>query len=315
MRPRSKRSSLAASTPRRVSSIGSIVPASARSWAGMRFRSRISRGSLGLRGRARQAGLRRPSGIVRAVRTLHLVKGRDAATRRRHPWLFSGAVARQEGASPDGSVEARDASGAFLARGFASPAASIVARFWTFEDRPLDAGFVAARVREAVALRDLVVPPETDGYRVVNAEGDFLPGLVVDRYGGALVVQATTEGTERARPLWLPPLLAAFPGATVVQKNDLPSRRGEGLPLDDELLAGDAQPAAGGVPRAGPRFRRGDLRRPEDGLLPRPAREPRSRPVPRGGPQRPRPVLLLGRVRRRRARRRRDARRPRRRVR
>jgi len=176
------------------------------------------------------------------VRTLHLAKGRDAATRRRHPWLFSGAVARQEGASPDGVVEARDASGAFLARGFASPAAPIVARFWTFEDRPLDAAFVSERLREAVELRRRFIPPETDGYRVVNAEGDFLPGLIVDRYGEVFVVQATTEGTERARPLWLPSLLEAFPGATVVQRNNLSPREGEGLPLEDELLAGDAIP-------------------------------------------------------------------------
>ena len=190
----------------------------------------------------RQAWAQRDLGYRRGVETLHLVKGRDAATRRRHPWLFSGAVARRDGASADGTVEARDSSGAFLARGFASPASSIVARFWTFEDRPLDADFVSERVRESVALRERVVPPETDGYRVVNAEGDFLPGLVADRYGGALVVQATTEGTERARPLWLPPILAAFPGTTVVQKNDLPSRQAEGLPLEDELLAGDAIP-------------------------------------------------------------------------
>ncbi len=178
------------------------------------------------------------------MRTLHLAKGRDAATRRRHPWLFSGAVARQEGASPDGVVEARDASGAFLARGFASPAAPIVARFWTFEDRPLDESFVSGRVREAMELRQRVIPPETDGYRVVNAEGDFLPGLIVDRYGGVLVVQSTTEGTERARTLWLPPLLAAFPGASILQKNDLTTRHGEGLPLEDELLAGAPAPAS-----------------------------------------------------------------------
>jgi 23S rRNA (cytosine1962-C5)-methyltransferase len=176
------------------------------------------------------------------MRKLHLAKGRDAATRRRHPWLFSGAVSREEGSSPDGVVEARDASGAFLARGFASPASPIVARFWTFEDRPLDAAFVATRVRDAVDLRRHVVPPETDGYRVVNAEGDFLPGLVVDRFGGVLVVQSSTEGTDRARSLWLPPLLEAFPGSTVVQKNNLPSRKGEGLPQGDELLAGDAIP-------------------------------------------------------------------------
>jgi len=176
------------------------------------------------------------------MRTLHLAKGRDAATRRRHPWLFSGAVAREEGSSPDGVVEARDATGAFLARGFASPAAPIVARFWTFEDRPLDADFVSGRVRDAIDLRRRFVPPETDGYRVVNAEGDFLPGLVVDRFGEVLAVQATTEGTDRARPLWLPPLLEVFSGATVVQKNNLPSRKGEELLLQDELLAGDAMP-------------------------------------------------------------------------
>ena len=177
------------------------------------------------------------------VRTLTLAKGRDAATRRRHPWLFSGAVARQEGASPDGIVEARDASGTFLARGFASPGAPIVARFWTFEDRPLDTDFVSRRVREAVDLRRRVVPPRTDGYRVVNAEGDFLPGLIVDRYGEVLVVQSTTEGTERARELWLPALAGAFPGASILQKNDLPTRHGEGLPLDDEVLAGPPPPA------------------------------------------------------------------------
>lgn len=148
-----------------------------------------------------------------------------------------------EGSSPDGVVEARDASGAFLARGFASPAAPIVARFWTFEDRPLDGTFVSRLVNGAVDLRRRVVPPGTDGFRVVNAEGDFLPGLVVDRYGEVLVVQSTTEGTERARALWLPPLLAEFPGASILQKNDLATRHGEGLTLEDELLAGAPVPA------------------------------------------------------------------------
>src|SRR5512140_2816529 len=226
--------------------MGSAVAASARTCAGTTLRSRIysvlSRDESRL---SRAAASRRTCGRVgyrRAMRTLHLAKGRDAATRRRHPWLFSGAVAREEGSSADGVVEARDASGAFLARGFASPAAPIVARFWTFEDRPLDADFVARRVRDAVDLRQHVVPPETDGYRVVNAEGDFLPGLVTDRFGAVLVVQASTEGTARARPLWLPPLLEAFPGATVVQKNNLSSRKGEGLAQGDELLAGDAIP-------------------------------------------------------------------------
>jgi 23S rRNA (cytosine1962-C5)-methyltransferase len=176
------------------------------------------------------------------VQVLTLARGREAATRRRHPWVFSGSLA--PGAPvPGGAVELRGADGTFAGRGFASPSSPIAARVWTFEERPLDAAFVARRLAQSIALRERVIPPDTDGYRVVNAEGDFLPGLVVDRYGSVLAVQSTTEGTERARPLWLPALEAAFPGATIVQRNDLASRRGEGLPLADEVLAGGTVPA------------------------------------------------------------------------
>jgi 23S rRNA (cytosine1962-C5)-methyltransferase len=177
------------------------------------------------------------------VRTLVLKPGREAATRRRHPWLFAGAVAREEGDGADGLVEARGDDGRFLARGFASPRSPIVARWWTFADEPVDAGLVLRKLDEALAVRAAVVPPETDGYRVVNAEGDFLPGLVVDRYGGVLVVQASTEGTEQARPLWLPALASRFPGATILGKNGLPSRGAEGLATRDELLAGPPVPS------------------------------------------------------------------------
>ncbi len=173
--------------------------------------------------------------------TLTLKKGREAATLRRHPWLFSGSVAASSG-TPDGTVEARSHDGRFLARGLSSPRSPIVARFLTFEDRPLNAALFDARVADALALRALVVPPETDGYRVIHAEGDGLPGLVVDKYGAVLVVQATTEGTEHARELWLPPLLARLEPDAVLQKNDLASRAGEGLPTSDELLHGAAVP-------------------------------------------------------------------------
>ncbi|MGE5346321.1 MAG: class I SAM-dependent rRNA methyltransferase, partial [Acidithiobacillales bacterium] len=124
-----------------------------------------------------------------------------------------------------------------------SPRSPIVARWWTFADQPVDAKLVLQRLDEALALRAAVVPPETDGYRVVNAEGDFLPGLVVDRYGGILATQAATAGTERARPLWLPALVSRFPGATILQKNGLPSRAAEGLVTKDELLAGAEVPS------------------------------------------------------------------------
>ncbi len=174
--------------------------------------------------------------------TLILRPGRDKAIRQRHPWLFTGAVARREGSSPDGSAEIRDAAGSLLGRGFLSPSSPLVARLWSFGEGPVDGPYVGRIVEQAVALRREVVPPETTGYRLVHAEGDRLPGLIVDRYGSVLVVQATTEGTERARPLWLPSLRAFFPDAAVVQKNALPSREGEGLSTRDERLAGEVLP-------------------------------------------------------------------------
>jgi 23S rRNA (cytosine1962-C5)-methyltransferase len=174
--------------------------------------------------------------------TIFLRPGREKAILQRHPWLFAGAVARRDGSAADGAAEIRDSSGKLLGRGFASPSSPLVARVWAFGDAPVDAPHVRRLVEEAAALRREALPAETTGHRLVHAEGDRLPGLIVDRYGDVLVVQATTEGTERARPLWLPPLLALFPGASVLQKNGIPSREGEGLPTADELLAGPPPP-------------------------------------------------------------------------
>ncbi len=175
------------------------------------------------------------------LKPLFLKPGRDDAARRRHPWVFSRALA---GTPPDadGEIEVRSASGAILGRGFASPRSSIAARVWRFDDGPLDAEFVSGRVQAAARLRERFLPPLTDGYRLVHAEGDGLPGLVVDRYGDVLVVQATTAGTEAARPLWLPALRALFPEASILQRNDLASRHGEGLELEDETLEGERPP-------------------------------------------------------------------------
>jgi 23S rRNA (cytosine1962-C5)-methyltransferase len=173
--------------------------------------------------------------------SLTLRPGRDDAARRRHPWVFSRAVAGGAG-GPAGEVEVLSASRARLGRGFLSPRSSIAARLWRFDDGLLDETYVGGLVEAAVRLRERFVPPGTDGYRVVHAEGDGLPGLVVDRYAGVLSVQATTAGTEAARPLWLPALEAHFPGASILQRNDVASRHGEELPLEDELLAGARPP-------------------------------------------------------------------------
>lgn len=171
---------------------------------------------------------------------LVLGPGREKSVLRRHPWLFSGAVAARSGDPSDGLARVLDASHRPLGWGLASPDASLVARMVVWGDAPRpDAALFEGRIRAAVARRAPLLDAATTGCRLVHAEGDDLPGVVADLYGDVLVLQATTFGAERTRPLWLPPLLEASGARTCVQKNNLPGRREEGLGLADEVLAGE----------------------------------------------------------------------------
>ncbi|HEX3553368.1 MAG TPA: class I SAM-dependent rRNA methyltransferase [Thermoanaerobaculia bacterium] len=105
-----------------------------------------------------------------------------------------------------------------------------------------DAGraFFAARLAEALALRRSVLPPETTGYRLLNAEGDGVPGWTVDRFGDVLVSQVTAAGLEAVRAEAYAALREALPECAVLQSNDVPVRRAEGLPFaGDEVIAGE----------------------------------------------------------------------------
>jgi 23S rRNA (cytosine1962-C5)-methyltransferase len=100
--------------------------------------------------------------------------------------------------------------------------------------------FFAARLAEALALRQAVLPPETTGYRLLNAEGDGVPGWTVDRFGGVLVSQITVAGLEAVRAEAYAALTEALPRLAVLQANDVPVRRAEGLPFaGEETIAGD----------------------------------------------------------------------------
>jgi 23S rRNA (cytosine1962-C5)-methyltransferase len=103
----------------------------------------------------------------------------------------------------------------------------------------VDRHLFAARLAEALALRRAVLPPDTTGWRVLNAEGDGVPGWTVDRFGDTFVSQITVAGLEALRDEAYAALATAFPGADVLQSNAAPARRGEGLPAEDEVVAGD----------------------------------------------------------------------------
>jgi 23S rRNA (cytosine1962-C5)-methyltransferase len=130
---------------------------------------------------------------------LTLKPGRDASVRRRHPWLFSGAVESRSGDGGDGVAEVFTARGEFLARGAYSPGSQILARLWTFDGRGVDAELFRGRFEAARRLRQGVVSGETTGYRGVNSEGDLCPGVLLDVYGRTAVLELLTEGTERWR--------------------------------------------------------------------------------------------------------------------
>ncbi|MGH8687376.1 MAG: class I SAM-dependent rRNA methyltransferase [Burkholderiales bacterium] len=164
--------------------------------------------------------------------TLVLKPEREKSLRRRHPWIFSGAVARTTGEPASGdTVEVKTAAGAAIAQAAWSPESQIRARVWTFDaGEPVDAAFFARRIRAAVAMRDaLATARHTNALRLVHGESDGLPGLVVDRYADVLVAQFLAAGVERWREAILDALVEATGCAAVFERSDAEVRKLEGL--------------------------------------------------------------------------------------
>ena len=149
---------------------------------------------------------------------LLLKRGRANPLWHGHPWVYSGAVEREEGASePGDAVDVCDSDGRFIGRGFVNPRSQIRVRMVTWRDEPVDAALIARRIQEAAALRArLGFPSEaTNAYRLVNSEGDALPGVIVDIYGDVAAVQFTALGLKRLEEA-VYDALAALPGVRVI---------------------------------------------------------------------------------------------------
>jgi 23S rRNA (cytosine1962-C5)-methyltransferase len=164
--------------------------------------------------------------------SLVLKPGREKSLLRRHPWIFSGAVERVQGEpEPGGTVELLSSDGRFLARGAYSPASQIRARVWTFDpDQQVDPDFLRDRVRDAIRARQAWYPAsDTQSLRLIHAESDGLPGLIVDRYGGNLVIQVLTAGAEFWRDALADILLAESGLQDIFERSDAEVRSLEGL--------------------------------------------------------------------------------------
>lgn len=161
-----------------------------------------------------------------------LKPGREKALRRLHPWIFSGAVQQvKEEPAPGGTVDVLSSTGEFLARASYSPTSQIRARVWTFYDEPVDAALFRRRIRAAQGMRQrLQLEKQSDAYRIIYAESDHIPGLIVDRYGDVLVLQSLTTGSEFWKEILADLLLEETGAVAIYERSDADVRELEGLP-------------------------------------------------------------------------------------
>ena len=166
-----------------------------------------------------------------------LKPGRDKPVRNRHPWVYAGAIKGMSGNPEDGDILAvRDAAGQFLAWGYLNRRSQIALRLLSWDpDERIEVDFWRARLTRAWKSRQESIlqkgGDDTTAYRLVNAESDGLPGLVVDQYAGWLVVQFLTLGMEIRKEELLSLLVELAPDAVgVYERSDVDVREKEGLP-------------------------------------------------------------------------------------
>ncbi len=186
-----------------------------------------------------------------------LKRGREKPVLNRHPWIFSGAIKDIEGGCADGDiVTVVDWQGNFLAQGYLNRRSQITVRLLSWiEEEGIDRSFFRQRLERAIAGRRILQEdPNTNAYRLVNAESDFLPGLVVDRYNEYLVAQFLTLGIERWKGEIVSLLEELFPSRGIYERSDVEVREKEGLPSTTGLLAGQEWPALVPILENGYRF-------------------------------------------------------------
>jgi 23S rRNA (cytosine1962-C5)-methyltransferase len=174
-----------------------------------------------------------------------LKAGREKSLRRRHPWLFSGAIDHVDGEPPVGAtVDIVASSGELLGRGAYSPASQIRARVWTFDaNETIDAAFLRRRLMRAIdSRRRLDLLGAEAACRLVFSESDGLPGLIVDRYGEYLACQFLSAGAEAWRETLVALLTELCAPRGIYERSEGGARHKEGLSSRRGPVAGEMPP-------------------------------------------------------------------------
>jgi 23S rRNA (cytosine1962-C5)-methyltransferase len=176
------------------------------------------------------------------VSGVRLKKNQDRRLRSGHPWVFSNEIDEYVGEVEDGDIlDVIDSRGAFLGRGYVNRRSLIALRILTRGRDEIDAAFFAKKIERAIAYRAGLYPGD-DAMRLVNSEGDGLPGLIVDRYGDVLSVAIQTLGMDQRREMILGPLQELLQPRTIVLRADSPFRKLEGLELERRVWSGEENP-------------------------------------------------------------------------
>ena len=177
-----------------------------------------------------------------SMQKVFLKKGRERPIVQGHPWIFSGAIERVEGdLNSAGVTDVLDSQGNWLARGLYNPKSQIRVRLLTWKDEEIDQTFFRRRLSQAATVRERL-PTLTNAYRLVNGEGDFLPGLVIDRYNDFLVCQFITAGMDHLKGIVVDSLSSLFSAQGIYERSEGGVREEEGLLPAVGVLAGEEPP-------------------------------------------------------------------------
>ena len=166
-----------------------------------------------------------------------LIPGKEKRVYSGHPWVFRSDISRVEGDfTPGDMVDVYSSRDKFLAKAFYNPQSQIALRIMTLKDEPVDEAFIRRRVHAAIEYRRTFA--DLHSCRLIFAESDRLPALIVDSFGDVLVLQCLALGMERFKQIVADALMEELHPAGIYERNDVPVRRLEGLEQTTGVLRG-----------------------------------------------------------------------------